>query len=341
MQIHYDIFMYLPLPIRIVNFLQKTLPYPALMVGSAVFVILFLIYFVGGVVYAGPEIYVWNSVLEREGFAIIIPIIPAYLLLCMVVGVRRNDEVYRYLYLQINPGADDARLLERYDRGRYWPASIVLGLFITATNLNWSGLVWDYQVSGFAETMFIVTGNIVIWSSANLVLFFFLVDGYGYHDLGKKISIDLYNLDKLNGFGRASLGGFLMVMGALALSTLQSIDQEFSWFRYRNGLVIGVPASIALAMLPSWSVHRRLRRQKRRHLDDIAREIDNTSKSLASEALIRMNGLIARKAAIQSCRTWPMDFSIFSRFILYVFIPPLAWVGAALMEVLLDSYLAG
>ncbi len=56
---------------------------------------------------------------------------------------------------------------------------------------------------------------------------------------------------------------------------------------------------------------------------------------------MRMNGLLARKSAIQAVRTWPMDLSIFSRFVLYVFIPPLAWIGAALMENFLDFYIAG
>ncbi|MDG1025528.1 MAG: hypothetical protein P8N94_12635 [Gammaproteobacteria bacterium] len=70
-------------------------------------------------------------------------------------------------------------------------------------------------------------------------------------------------------------------------------------------------------------------------------EIQCSSTALDSESLVRLNGLIARREQVQHTRTWPMDISIFSRFLFYVFIPPLAWLGAALMEVLLDSFLAG
>lgn len=333
--------MRLPLPIRIIRHLLNTLQYPALTIGGAIFGLLFCIYFIAGVVFGDPDYKGWASEMERTAFAVITPVIPAYLFMCLTAATRLNQEVYGFLYIQIHGHAREDELLQRYALGRYWLGAIMLGVLLAVSNIKWSGLNFKIDDGEIAAVALLLSGNFFIWCSVTIVLFFSLLEGHSYHQLGKKIPIDLYNLDSLNSFGRISLGGFLMVMSALALSTLQSLDQEFNWARYTNALIIGLPAALVLVLLPSWSVHRRLRSEKKRHLNEISTEIQGASKSLEGDSLMLMNGLLARKNVVEGVRTWPMDLSIFSRFILYVFIPPLAWIGAALMEIFLDSYIAG
>ena len=79
--------------------------------------------------------------------------------------------------------------------------------------------------------------------------------------------------------------------------------------------------------------------EKANVIDGINRAIKGASDSLDSESLTRLNGLLIRREQIHHMRNWPMDLSLFSRLVFYVFIPPLAWAGAALTEVLLDSFL--
>jgi hypothetical protein len=330
-----------PLPIRFISYLLATLRFPSLTLGFGVFAVLFLMYFVGAVIIAGPELNVWATERGRLGFAIVVSVLPAYLFMCLVAATRLNQNVYTILLSQLKSTDASPLELDRYQLGRFWPLTILFGVFLSLPNIDWSALTFDIDSAGFMESISILTGAAFIWTSVVLVLFFLLLEGYQYHKLGKQMPIDLYNLDKLNGFGRISLGGFLWIMGSLALSALQSIDQEFGWQRYGIILAIGLPGAVVSVILPSWSVHRRIRRKKSRHLEEITAEINRTPTSLSGDALIRMNGLLARKSAIQAVRTWPMDLSIFSRFVLYVFIPPLAWIGAALMENFLDFYIAG
>lgn len=61
-----------------------------------------------------------------------------------------------------------------------------------------------------------------------LAVFFVILDDLVFYRNGKQIAVNLYDLDSLNGFGRAALNGLLLVVGALALTTLQTIDREFS-----------------------------------------------------------------------------------------------------------------
>lgn len=333
--------MQIPLPLRAIHRLNRVLPFPALTAGSGIFTVLFVLFYVYPISFGNSELYLWENLGERKGFGIVVPTIPAFLFMCFLIATRLNQEVFATLYSQLDRTYAEGERLKRHRQGRYWPIALGFGVIVAAINVYWPRMVFDWHAPGFEESMMILSGNFFIWSSVAIVLYFFLIEGHAYHRIGKLVPIDLYNMDRLNGFGRVSLGGFLMVMGSLALSTVQSIDFDFSWGRYRNALLVGVPAAITLALLPCWSVHRRLRRQKQRHLQEINRAIAAESKSLDGQALLTMNALLARKKTIESVRTWPMDFSIVSRFILYVFIPPLAWVGAALMEIFLDSFIAG
>lgn len=339
--IHYDCPMAYPLPIRIVHFLLSKLRFPALTVGFGLFTLLYLVFYVPGSMF-GPEQYlILDSDLERKGFYITTAAVPAYLMMCFVAGVRLMATNYSFLFMQLNSTALDQFSVDKNRRGKFWPLAVLSGFILSYLNVYVPGLIFDPGSDGFLESVAVVVGNILIWTTIVLVMFFFYLESHAFHQLGKRIPIGLYDLDKLNGFGHASLSGFLIVMGGLALSTIQSIDQEFSWARYGQPLFIAIPSAIALAMLPSWSVHRRLRKEKRAHLIELNEQISNASNALSPQALERMNSLLSRKAMVAGFRTWPMDFSIVSRFVLYVFIPPLAWIGAALMELYLDSYLTG
>ena len=132
-----------------------------------------------------------------------------------------------------------------------------------------------------------------------------------------------------------------MIVGALAITTLQSIDQVFRIENYLNAFIVTIPAIFILVPLPIWSIHRRIKREKTKLIAEINREIKQAPRDLVGAELQRLNLLLQRREQIQKMRNWPMDLRIAYRFVLYVFIVPLAWTGAALMEVILDQYIVG
>lgn len=170
-------------------------------------------------------------------------------------------------------------------------------------------------------------------------MFFAILEAHLLRRMSRHVAINLYDLNALNGFGQNALSNFLMIAGALALTTLQGIDQRFEWVNYRNGLIVGIPAALILVPLPIWTLHQRIRAEKSALLEQIDLKTRSASTSLEAGDLERMNELLIRREQIQKLRNWPMDLSIFSRFFVYAFIVPLAWAGAALMEVFLDRTL--
>ncbi len=331
-----------PIPIRIIHELISRFRYPVLTVGIVVFLPLIVLFSSSGSIFPDVDNLpdAWNNPLEATGLFILFSVMPAYLLMCFIAATRADDAIHDSLDSLLN--TKDKESIDRYRNSNYWPLAVLAGiLFAYGPNINWESLTFEYGENGFVLSVFLVFGQFLMWSIIGMFLFFSILEVRALNLKGQLVNIDLYDLDSLNGFGRAGLIGFLIVMGALALTTFQSLDQEFGWDKYRNALVVGIPASIMLILMPTWSIHRRMRHAKVSHLAEIRNEIQQASRAIDEEAIVRMNALLVRKDQIHDLRTWPMDLSIVSRFALYVFIPPLAWIGAAIVELYLDSFIAG
>ena len=330
----------IPLPVRIANKLLTSSSRPVLVAGAAVFLPLFLISTLSGAIYPNESVPIWGAnPLEATGLFLMLAILPAYLLMCFVGLTRTNNATFEVVD-SLLPDCDVAEI--RYKNAAWWPLSAVVALaFGFFGNIVWSGISFDVSDPLFAVSISIVLGQLTLWLIVGVVVHLGIQEGLVFRKIGKIVPIDIYNLDELNGFGQASLNSFLMIVGALAITALQSLDQVFRIENYLNAFLVCIPAILILVPMPIWSLHRRILKHKSELLNEIAAEIKSSSHALSGEEFHNMNALLSRKEKIQHTRNWPMDLSMGARFILYIFIPPLAWTGAALMEVFLDSLLVG
>ncbi|MEZ5489689.1 MAG: hypothetical protein R3F50_05145 [Gammaproteobacteria bacterium] len=233
-------------------------------------------------------------------------------------------------------------LLERMDRVTYWLVGVLFGLLFAAiANIPWSILSFQPDNPVFVFSLTMVFAQSLTWAMVGLLLAWAEHNAYLLYRLGHLVKIDLFKLDSLNPFGQSGLRSMLIVVGALAITPLQAIDQEFRWINYQYAVLVGVPAILVLMLVPMWSVHQQIRCRKREELKRVDTEIGATSHSLDDNSLNRLNALLARRKHLAHLREWPLDFSLFSRIVFYVLIPPLAWAGAAVVELAIDSYLAG
>lgn len=328
----------LPFPINITQLLLTSLPKPVTLVGLTVFLVLGLLFFATGAALPAAATTDFEDPIEILGSFLLFTLLIPYLLMCLLASIRANDCTHRQFE---HPNSPETQL-DRYRFIRWWPAAILIGIaFAVFGNINWPSFTFEPGDPDFLTSIMLVFGQIFMWAIVFLVLFVNSHECWILGRLGKTVPIDLYQIDKLNGFGRAGLNSFLMVVGALAITTVQSIDQEFRAVNYVNGIAVGVPAALIMVSLPIWSLHRRLLDSKAIAIREIDDAIADTKKTVDPEALLALNALLARRDYLKGLRNWPMDLSTFSRLLLYVFIPPLAWVGAALVEFMLDSYLAG
>ncbi len=57
--------------------------------------------------------------------------------------------------------------------------------------------------------------------------------------------------------------------------------------------------------------------------------------------ITRIELLMQHRDRVRHTSAWPIDLSIAFRLILFIIIPPLAWLGAAFVELGLDKILTG
>ena len=326
----------IPWPMRVVNRALARFQYPVFSVGVTTLVIMLGLSIGSGAVYP-IDVYPYSlNALEITGVLLLLGLIVPYLLVCIMATTRLTNKVFETLKAEL--GEKFELVGPRYASAKYWNLAfglcLLFGIFF---NVGWSSMSFYPSDPRFWVSFNIVFGQFWLWTLVSVLLYFSIHDSIQLHRYGKIVNVDLYDLNALNGFGRVSSNSFLLIVGASAITTLQYIDQDFNFERYFNTIVVIVPAIVLMVPLPIWSVHRRIREEKLKQLEIIDEQIRNAPREFTDAALQRMNGLMLRREQVQKLRNWPMDLSIFSRFVFYVFIPPLAWIGAALMELYLDG----
>jgi len=329
-----------PLPISFSRSVIEKIPRPILTVGLGTLIILLGLYSVTESIYPSGMLIGFQDPLEATGLFLLFSFLPAYLLGGLIAQVRATPGIVSALSAIL--AVEHHPTLLQMDRVKYWQLGMLVGLInAMAANIPWSALVLDPGTPGFIFSLTLVFAQCFTWSVVGLVLAAGLHNAFVLYRVGQLVDIDIFNLDTLNPFGQSGLRSMLIIVGALALMPLQAIDQEFRWVNYQNGILVGVPAIFLLMLVPNWSVHKRIRAEKQQELEKLDAAIYATPRTLGDESLNRLNALLQRRHLVAHLRNWPMDFSLVARVVFYVLIPPLAWSGAALVELGLDSYLAG
>ena len=181
----------------------------------------------------------------------------------------------------------------------------------------------------------LIIGNVLLWIVVGGLTVSRMQDVLAMRRLGRNLNVDLYNLKALRPIGRSAVVDVLVVMGALAFMPLQSLDAEFNWGNYQAGLFFGLIGSVLIFYLPLSGVHVQINEAKAARLLALQEQIDAQDRADA----VTLEALVAHRDRVAHLSSWPVDLSILSRVGFYLIIPPLAWVGAALVETLVQGYI--
>jgi hypothetical protein len=92
-------------------------------------------------------------------------------------------------------------------------------------------------------------------------------------------------------------------------------------------------------LLPILPIHARILSAKRAELDRVSGEIGQLSRSGPAVSYEALNPRLIYRREITAVSEWPFDTSVMGRLAIYLIIPPLTWIGAALIEILIDAAL--
>jgi len=165
-----------------------------------------------------------------------------------------------------------------------------------------------------------------------------------FRRLTRELDVDLLDPQALNPVGRMAVSSTLLVIGSQASFPIMWIGGSTDPWTTIPGIIGTTIALVFMFLVPVWPVHLALRAAKRRALASIQREINEhrgVARTLDATTLGTLQPLLIYRREIDSVPEWPFDLGIVTRLGLYLVIVPLTWIGAALIEILVDVFLAG
>ncbi len=194
----------------------------------------------------------------------------------------------------------------------------------------------------------IVLGTVLVWTAMTSVITALVQNALLFNRLAHRVRIDLLNMADLTGFARVAVISTLAVIGAQASFPIMWLDTGIDLPALRASIpgfiAIGIPM-VFLFALPIYPVHRAVAAAKAAELERIghllerARGADRSARSDDSELIARIAPLLAYRREITQVHEWPFDTGLVTRLAFYLIIPPLTWIGAALIENIVDGLL--
>jgi hypothetical protein len=304
---------------------------------------LWLVYFAAsGALFPDSFSANWTSSRQITGMALMFASLLGYLAgFFLYTSARSAEHVEQLRPLFSGPEAEAlVASLNRLRPGRFWVATAV-GVALGCFNIDWTNLANLGRVPNWPMDLSLVLGSMTVWIVAAQVIYSRAHDALLLSRLGRSfVEVDVFQPDRLGAFARVGILDFLLAMGALALTPLQALDAEFRYYNYSFAFAVVLPGSAFLLLAPMWGIHQRLLEVKARALAAIEADIAAASRGHDEQPLLHLNALVERRAYLRSVHTWPMDLRAVSRVGFYLIIPPLAWIAAALVEMLVENFLA-
>ena len=182
-------------------------------------------------------------------------------------------------------------------------------------------------------------GTLLVWMVTTLTVAALVHNAVVFARLARSIRIEPLHGRRLRPFADAAIYPTLVVIGILALFPLLLLSEFTTPWTYVPGLIATAGPLLLIAMLPVWPIHRRMAAAKREALQAVDAKISALPEPdpARPDTLAALAPLLTYRRELLAAQEWPFDSGNLSRLMFYLIIPPLTWVGAALIEILVDA----
>lgn len=162
--------------------------------------------------------------------------------------------------------------------------------------------------------------------------------------LGERVRVRIGSLDELAPFARAGLRrALLWLLGSSLAALLLPYTERPAIVLVVLAVTLGL--GVASLFAPSRTLHRRMREVKRAELAWVRSEIARAGDALRGHGDParghRLPALIAWEGRVADAPEWPFDVSTKLRFALLLLVPLGSWLGGAMVERALETWLGG
>ena len=186
--------------------------------------------------------------------------------------------------------------------------------------------------------------TLLLWLTMTTVIGALIGNAQLFGRLGSRMRIDLLHCPARLAVAQVAVMSTLSVIGAQVLFVFLIFDAGVGWLDILPGFLTTLLPVLILFLLPVWPLHRRLQRAKRAELGLINHQLESVRSQQVTllddaENLSAVTRLLFYRREIQQAPEWPFDMPALTRLGLYLILPPLTWVAAALIENLVDKLL--
>ncbi len=283
---------------------------------------------------------VFSAHVHRGGWpaALFFCVIVAYILPIFQFITRRTEEAFDDLAPVLGFDHDHAATV-RHCIAHRSPGWVVVNLAMGIT----AWLSHSFLLAGGATNMmsylssdlysFVMsTAPLLVWLTVSCAVHALVDNARLFRRLAREVDVDVLNSSSLNPFGRMAVSSTLVLVGAQASFAIMWLGPETNPWTTIPGVIATAIPMLFLLVAPVWPLHRALREAKRSYVAGLQTDI-NALEGADYEALAP---LLAVRREVASTSEWPVDLGIVTRLGLYLFIVPLTWIGAALIEMLVE-----
>lgn len=272
---------------------------------------------------------------ERQvvGTLIMLSLLPAYLLLAIQLVARRVQNVLDH-FSQFAETESYGRLQTRVGELRSFSYPVMLLFTVYGTYQN-AVPIREILASPAVDLLdpAIVLGNCLLWLIIGALLSWHIPLSVALSKFGAQLEVDILETQTLRPIVRVATTDVLIVAGAMAFMPLQALDAEFRWVNYNSGAMVGGVSALLFFSLPLFGLRQNLASVKSRLVAQLEQELARIDRNDIQKLELHLSYI----SRIKGISTIPMDTQFITRLLASVIIPPLAWVGAAMVEQLITS----
>lgn len=197
---------------------------------------------------------------------------------------------------------------------------------------------------GGVDPLIPLIGPLLVWLVMTHVVSTLTRNALVLARIAEHVRIDLLRPRAVNALARIAVVSTLAVAGAQAIFVFLILDSNASLAGFVPGFLATAGPMVALFLIPTLPLRRRLREARTHELERVDAALTELGSAsdvrLADpQSMARLSALLAYRREIREVSEWPFDVPALIRLGLYFVIPPLTWVGAALIENLVDELL--
>jgi hypothetical protein len=150
------------------------------------------------------------------------------------------------------------------------------------------------------------------------------------------VRVDLTDPRLLGTFADIGIRHLLVIVIGLSVIPMQAIlTGSIELIDFVPALAVTAPVMLVVLVLPLWGIHRGIASAKETELDRVANLANQVERDSDRYLLLTMY-----RQQIAAASEWPVSAGSASRVLIYVVIPPVAWIAAAVVENLVSNVLS-